>query len=83
LPSTPNSWHRNLEWELGNRQIGPPIDVGFENYDWPTVAGVRAALEELGIGYGVQTSQPGRFHEYPGDPLATGIGTPVSHTQPA
>ena len=74
---------RFAQGELGNKQIGPPNDVGFENYDWPTVAGVRGALEALGIGYGAQTSQPGRFYEYPGDPLATGIGTPVSHTKPA
>ena len=57
-----------------------PNDVGFENFDWPTVASVRDALEGLGIGYGAQTSQPGRFYEYPGDPIATGVGTPVSHT---
>jgi len=74
---------RFAQGELGNTQIGPPNDVGFENYDWPTVASVRAALEALGIGYGTATSQPGRFYEYPGDPLATGIGTPVNHTRPA
>jgi hypothetical protein len=74
---------RFAQGELGNTQIGPPNDVGFENYDWPTVAGVRASLEAHGIGYGAQTSQPGRFYEYPGDPLATGIGTPVNHTKPA
>jgi hypothetical protein len=74
---------RFAQGELGNKQIGPPNDVGFENYDWPTVAGVRASLEELGIGYGAETSQPGRFYDYPGDPLAAGIGTPVSHTKPA
>jgi hypothetical protein len=74
---------RFAQGELGNKQIGPPNDVGFENYDSPTVAGVRASLEALGIGYGVQTSEPGRFYEYPGDPLATGIGTAVSHTKPA
>lgn len=74
---------RFAQGELGNKQIGPPNDVGFENYDWPTVTGVRGALEALGIGYGTQTSQPGRFYEYPGDPLATGLGTPVTHTKPA
>ncbi len=62
---------------------GPPNDVGFENFDWPNVAEVRRALEELGIGYGVETSQPGRFYEYPGDPIASGMGTRVSHTRPA
>ena len=73
---------RFAQGQIGHKDI-VPNDVGFENYDWPTVAGVRAALEELGIGYGAETSQPGRFYEYPGDPLATGIGTPVSHTKPA
>lgn len=74
---------RFAQGELGNKQIGPPNDVGFENYDWPTITGVRGALEALGIGYGTETSQPGRFYEYPGDPLATGVGTPVTHTKPA
>jgi hypothetical protein len=73
---------RFAQGQIG-RDVGVPNDVGFENFDWPTVDAVRHALEELGIGYGEQTSQPGRFYEYPGDPLATGVGTPVSHTQPA
>lgn len=73
---------RFAQGQIGQKDI-VPNDVGFENYDWPTLAGVRTALEALGIGYGVETSQPGRFYEYPGDPLATGIGTPVSHTKPA
>jgi hypothetical protein len=72
---------RFAQGELGN-EIGPPNDVGFENFDWPTLGAVREALEALGIGYGVETSQPGRFYEYPGDPLANGVGTPVNHTQP-
>jgi hypothetical protein len=73
---------RFAQGQIGQKEI-VPNDVGFENFDWPTIAGGRAALEALGIGYGTQTSQPGRFYEYPGDPLATGIGTPVSHTKPA
>jgi hypothetical protein len=72
---------RFAQGELG-KQIGPPNDVGFENFDWTTLDSVREALEGLGIGYGVETSQPGRFYEYPGDPLANGVGTPVTHTQP-
>jgi hypothetical protein len=73
---------RFAQGELG-KEIGPPNDVGFENFDWPTVAGVRRALEELGIGYGQESPEPGRFYEYPGDPLVSGVGTPVSHTGPA
>jgi hypothetical protein len=72
---------RHAQNELG-KPVGVPNDVGFENFDWPTLAKVRAALESLGIGYGVQTDQPGRFYEYPGDPIARGVGTPVSHTVP-
>jgi hypothetical protein len=73
---------RHAQNELG-RPVGVPNDVGFENFDWPSLAKVRAELEALGIGYGVQTDQPGAFYEYPGDPIARGVGTPVSHTQPA
>jgi hypothetical protein len=47
------------------------------------VAKVREALEGLGIGYGSASNQPGRFYEYPGDPIVRGVGTPVSHTLPA
>jgi hypothetical protein len=73
---------RFAQGQLG-KDVGVPNDVGFENFDWPTVEKVREALEGLGIGYGTQTNQPGRFYEYPGDPIARGVGTPVSHTLPA
>jgi hypothetical protein len=72
---------RFAQTQIGTKG-GPPNDVGFENFDWPTLSAVRDALEGLGIGYGVETSRPGRFYDYPGDPLANGIGTPVDHTQP-
>jgi hypothetical protein len=73
---------RFAQGELG-KNVGVPNDVGFENFDWPTVAKVRDALQGIGIGYGTQTSAPGRFYEYPGDPIARGVGSPVSHTLPA
>jgi hypothetical protein len=72
---------RHAQNELG-KPVGVPNDVAFENFDWPSVPKVRAELEGLGIGYGVQTDRPGRWYEYPGDPLARGVGTPVSHTVP-
>ena len=75
---------RFAQGELGNKDIGAPNDVGFENFDWPTVAKVRQSLEELGIRYGTESSsQRGKFYEYPGDPLASGVGTPVTHSTPA
>jgi hypothetical protein len=73
---------RFAQGQLG-KDVGVPNDVGFENFDWPTVAAVRQSLESLGIGYGYEGSQPGRFYEYPGDPVANGVGTAVSHTTPA
>jgi hypothetical protein len=73
---------RFAQGQLG-KDVGVPNDVGFENFDWPTVAKVRDALEGLGIGYGKASKQPGRLYEYPGDPIARGVGTPVSHTAPA
>jgi hypothetical protein len=72
---------RLAQGELG-KDVGVPNDVGFENFDWPSLAKVRTELERLGIGYGVRTDQPGRFYEYPGDPIARGVGNPVSHTRP-
>jgi hypothetical protein len=73
---------RFAQGQLG-KNVGVPNDVGFENFDWPTLAKVRDALEGLGVGYGKTGKQPGRFYEYPGDPVARGVGTPVSHTVPA
>ena len=75
---------RFAQGELGTKDIGAPNDVGFENFDWPTVAKVRQSLEELGIRYGTESNSPrGKFYEYPGDPLASGVGTPVNHSNPA
>jgi hypothetical protein len=73
---------RFAQGQLG-KDVGVPNDVGFENFDWPTVGAVRQSLESLGIGYGIEGSGPGRFYDYPGDPVANGVGTPVSHTTPA
>jgi hypothetical protein len=73
---------RFAQGQLGGK-AEVPNDVGFENYDWPSIADVRAALETLGIGYGVEGARPGTFYDYGGDPVAAGVGTPVTHTRPA
>jgi hypothetical protein len=73
---------RFAQGQLG-KGVGVPNDVGFENFDWPTLAKVRDALEGLGIGYGKQGNGAGRFYEYPGDPIALGVGTPVTHIRPS
>jgi hypothetical protein len=72
---------RFAQGQLG-KDVGAPNDVGFEHFGWKTVADARDALESLGIGYGKQGSGAGRFYEYPGDPVARGVGTPVGHTRP-
>ena len=72
---------RFAQGQLG-KDVGVPNDVGFEHFGWPTVFSARDALERLGIGYGKHGSGVGRFYEYPGDPVARGIGTPVSHSVP-
>lgn len=72
---------RFAQGQLG-KDVGVPNDVGFENFDWQTVASARDALEALGIGYGTKGSGTGRYYEYPGDPVARGVGTPVTRRDP-
>jgi hypothetical protein len=72
---------RFAQGQLG-KDVGVPNDVGFENFDWQTVDSAREALEGLGIGYGKQGGGVGRHYEYPGDPVARGVGTPVTHVDP-
>jgi hypothetical protein len=47
-----------------------------------TTGQVQKALTALGIGYGKPSSVPGTFYEYPGDPLANGVGVPVDSPNP-
>jgi hypothetical protein len=61
----------------------PPNDVGFERYEQRGVRAAKAALEALGIGYGRPGARPGRFYEYPGNPLANGTGLPLKSRTPA
>ncbi len=60
----------------------PPNNVGFEPFPYKTTTQVRKALTGLGIGYGTQSSAPGAFYEYPGNPVANGDGVPVDSPKP-
>lgn len=60
----------------------PPNNVGFEAFPYKTTGQVRKALTGLGIGYGKPSSAPGAFYEYPGDPVANGVGVPVDSPKP-
>jgi hypothetical protein len=60
----------------------PPNDVGFEAFPFRSTHAVVAALKGLGIGYGKRGATPGQFYDYPGNPLANGVGVPVKHRKP-
>ena len=60
---------RFAQGELG-KDVGTPNDVGFENFDWPTVAQVRRSSRASASATDSESSTPGSFYEYPGDPLA-------------
>ena len=73
---------RFAQGKLG-KDVGVPNDRGFENFAWPTAEKARAGLEALGVGLGRAGAKPGRMYEYPGDPVARGVGTAVIHSVPA
>jgi hypothetical protein len=77
--------HRVLA-RFATSQLGadtaPPNNVGFEAYPYKNSHQVRLALEALGIGYGKPSSAPGAFYDYPGDPVANGVGVPVDSPKP-
>jgi hypothetical protein len=56
----------------GREQIS--IDRSFEPWSIRTVAGMIRALERAGIGFGEPGATPGRFYNFPGDPVANGTG---------
>lgn len=60
----------------------PPNNVGFEPFPYRSTTQVVNALTTLGIGYGKRSSAPGTFYDYPGDPLANGVGVPVDSPKP-
>lgn len=52
------------------------MNISFAPFHLRTTARVKAAAEKLGIGHGEPGASPGRFYDYPGNPLANGTGTP-------
>jgi hypothetical protein len=56
----------------GRQQIS--IDRSFAPWSIKTVAGMIRALEGAGIGFGERGAQPGAFYNFPGDPVANGVG---------
>lgn len=64
-------------------QMLVPNNISFAPYNLRTVAAVQRAAEALGIGYGEQGATPGRFYDYPGNPLANGTGLVTTVRRPA
>jgi hypothetical protein len=56
----------------GRQQIS--IDRSFAPWSIKSVAGMIEALEGAGIGFGERGAEPGRFYDFPGDPVANGVG---------
>ena len=66
------------------RTIGAPNDVGIRELRLAHGRqGPHSRSRSSASATGPRRSQPGKFYEYPGDPLASGVGTPVNHTNPA
>jgi hypothetical protein len=61
--------------DMLKQDVGVPNNISFAPFSYPTIEDVKAALEALGIGYGHKGAMPGKFYEYPGDPVANGTGT--------
>jgi hypothetical protein len=72
---------RNAQVVLGGT-TAVPNNISFAPFNLTNVSAVQSALEALGIGYGVQGATPGKFYEYPGDPVANGTGTPQANSTP-
>jgi hypothetical protein len=65
----------------GRKQIA--IDRSFAPWSIKTVEGMIKALEGAGIGFGEQSSAPGKFYDFPGDPVANGTGMRNNGRRPA
>ena len=64
---------RFAQTALGGRtQIS--IDRSFAPWSIRTVSGMIRALERAGIGFGEKGAEPGRFYEFPGNPVDNGSG---------
>lgn len=50
----------------GVKPAGIPNNKGFETYIIKDIMGVVKALQQLGIGFGKEGAQPGKFYDFPG-----------------
>ena len=64
----------------GRAQIS--IDRSFAPWGVRTVGAMLRALQSAGIGFGEPGAAPGRFYDFPGDPVANGSGLPNNGRRP-
>jgi hypothetical protein len=60
-----------------------PNNRGFEAFHLQSASSALRASQSLGIGFGRQSSAPGAFYNYPGDPRRNGTGAQVTTPKPA
>ena len=65
----------------GRQQIA--IDRSFAPWNVRTVAGMIGALEDAGIGFGNRGATPGKFYDFPGNPVKNGSGLDNNGRRPA
>ena len=65
----------------GRRQIS--IDRSFAPWNVRTAGGMIRALEGAGIGFGKRGTTPGKFHDFPGNPVKNGSGLDNNGRRPA
>ncbi|GAB3830647.1 hypothetical protein [Kribbella italica] len=73
---------RDAQGKLGAPVVNAPNDRGFESFLQKTGGDALRALEEVGVGFGKKGSKPGKFYNYPGNPLENGTGLPLLSTKP-
>lgn len=61
---------------------GVPDDRSFEAFSFQSLKAIQAQIKRLGIGFGVEGTKPGKFYEYPGDPIKAGTGAPTTTRRP-
>ena len=65
----------------GRQQIS--IDRSFAPWNVRTAAGMIRALEDAGIGFGKRGATPGKFYDFPGNPVKNGSGLDNNGRRPA
>ncbi len=64
------------------KPVGVPNNKSFESVVARTSRAHVHLLEGLGIGFDEKGAEPGKFYEFPGDPVANGVGLDIEQRRP-